>query len=89
MFMGNRYATWDKFIPVSRRRRWGLWDSLRYYMFQLRQPPGFVGHNFFAGFSYIFVFLLYFAMITTGLVFYNVNAPIGSPFRTFGFLLPL
>jgi Ni/Fe-hydrogenase 1 B-type cytochrome subunit len=89
MFMGNRYSTWDKFIPVARRRFRGLWDSLRYYLFQLRQPPGFVGHNPLAGFTYTFVFLLYFVMITTGLALYNVNAPIGSPFRAFHFLLPL
>jgi Ni/Fe-hydrogenase 1 B-type cytochrome subunit len=80
MFMGNRYSTWDKFIPVARRR---------YYLFQLRQPPGFVGHNPLAGFTYTFVFLLYFVTITTGLALYNVSAPIGSPFRAFHFLLPL
>jgi len=57
--------------------------------FQLRQPPGFVGHNPLAGFTYTFVFLLYFVMITTGLALYNVNAPLGSPFRAFHFLLPL
>lgn len=89
MFMGNRYSTWDKFIPISRRRRRGLWDSLRYYLFQLRQPPGFVGHNPLAGFTYTFVFLLFFVMITTGLALYNVSAPVGSPFRLFHFLLPL
>lgn len=89
MFMGNRYATWDKFIPVQRRRLVGMWDSLRYYFFQLRQPPGFVGHNPLAGFTYTFVFLLFFMMITTGLALYNVSAPPGSPFRVFHFLLPL
>ena len=89
MFMGNRYATWDKFIPVEKRRLTGLWDSLRYYLFQLRQPPGFVGHNPLAGFTYLFVFLIYFLMVTTGLALYNVNAPVGSAFRGFHFLLPL
>jgi Ni/Fe-hydrogenase 1 B-type cytochrome subunit len=89
MFMGNPYSTWDKFIPVARRRLTGLWDSLRYYLFQLRQPPGFVGHNPLAGFTYAFVFLLYFMMITTGLGLYNVNPPVGSPFRIFHLLLPL
>ena len=54
MFMGNRYSTWDKFIPVAPKRLRGLWDSLRYYLFQLRQPPGFVGHNPLAGFTYTF-----------------------------------
>jgi Ni/Fe-hydrogenase 1 B-type cytochrome subunit len=89
MFMGNRYSTWDKFIPVEKRRLTGLWDSLRYYLFQLRQPPGFVGHNPLAGLTYVFVFLIYFMMITTGLALYNVNAPVGSAFRAFHFLLPL
>ena len=89
MFMGNRYASWDKFIPVDRRRLRGLWDSLRYYLFGLRQPPGFVGHNPLAGFTYVFVFLVFLMMITTGLALYTVSAPVGSPFRVFSFLLPL
>jgi Ni/Fe-hydrogenase 1 B-type cytochrome subunit len=89
MFMGNRYARWDKFIPVAPRRRRGLWDSLRFYLFQLRQPPGFVGHNPLAGFTYTFVFLLFLVMITTGLALYNVSASVHSPFRIFHFLLPL
>jgi Ni/Fe-hydrogenase 1 B-type cytochrome subunit len=28
-------------------------------------------------------------MIATGLALYSVSAPVGSPFRVFGFLLPL
>jgi Ni/Fe-hydrogenase 1 B-type cytochrome subunit len=89
MFLGNCYSTWDKFIPVERRRLRGLWDSLRYYMFQLRQPPGFVGHNPLAGLTYALVFALFFVMITTGLALYTVSAPAESPFRIFSFLLPL
>jgi Ni/Fe-hydrogenase 1 B-type cytochrome subunit len=89
MFMGNTYSRWDKFIPVARRRFTGLVDSLRYYLFRLRQPPGFVGHNPLAGLTYTFVFLIYFVMITTGLALYNVSARAGSPFRIFAFLLPL
>jgi Ni/Fe-hydrogenase 1 B-type cytochrome subunit len=89
MFMGNTYSRWDKFIPVARRRLTGLVESLRYYLFRLRQPPGFVGHNPLAGFTYTFVFLIYFMMIATGLGLYSVSAPVGSPFRVFGFLLPL
>jgi Ni/Fe-hydrogenase 1 B-type cytochrome subunit len=89
MFMGNTYARWDKFVPVERRRLAGLVQSLRYYFFQLRQPPGFVGHNPLAGFTYLFVFLLYFMMITTGLALYSASASVSSPFRLFHFLLPL
>jgi Ni/Fe-hydrogenase 1 B-type cytochrome subunit len=88
MFLGNEYSHWNKFIPVTRRRLGGLWASLRYYLFQLRQPPGFVGHNPLAGATYTLVFLVYFMMITSGLALYTVSAPVGSPFRIFRFLLP-
>ena len=89
MFLGNTYARWDKFIPVNRRRARGLLPTLRYYLFQLRQPPGFVGHNPLAGFTYTFVFLMFFVMIATGLALYSVSAGVHSPFRVFSFLLPL
>lgn len=89
MFMGNTYSRWDKFVPVNRRRWRGLVGSLKYYLFQLRQPPGFVGHNPLAGFTYIFVFLLFLVMIGTGFALYSGSARIGSPMRAFGFLLPL
>ncbi len=29
MFTGNRYARWDKFIPVRPERRHGLWPTLK------------------------------------------------------------
>lgn len=89
MFMGNRYARWDKFIPVSRKRRLGLWGTFRWYVFNLRKPPGFVGHNPLAGLTYVAVFGLYLLMIATGLAMYSGKAPIGSPMRLFGFLVPL
>lgn len=89
MFFGNSYARWNKFIPVTRRRLRGLLPTLRYYLFQLRQPPGFVGHNPLAGFTYTFVFLMFLVMITTGLALYTVSADVHSPFRAFRFLLPL
>ena len=86
MFFGNEFARWDKFIPVRRSRRRGMVESLRYYLFGLRQPPGYVGHNPLAGFTYIFVFLLFLLMITTGLGIYAASAHVESPFRAFGFL---
>jgi Ni/Fe-hydrogenase 1 B-type cytochrome subunit len=89
MFLGNTYARWDKFVPTNRRRLLGLLPTLRYYLFRLRQPPGFVGHNPLAGFTYAFVFLMFFTMIATGLALYSVSAGVSSPFRVFSFLLPL
>jgi Ni/Fe-hydrogenase 1 B-type cytochrome subunit len=89
MFTGNRYAHWDKFIPVHAKRRHGLWPTLKFYLFALRKPPGFVGHNPLAGATYTLVFLLYFVAIATGLTLRGASADVGSPVRWFASLAPL
>ncbi len=89
MFVGNSYSRWNKFLPASRRRWKAIIPTLGYYLFRLRQPPGFVGHNPLAGLTYILVFALFFLMIGTGLALYSVSAHYASPFRAFSFLLPL
>ena len=48
-----------------------------------------MGPNPLAGFTYLFVFLLLFMMISSGLALYRVSASVTSPFRVFRFLLPL
>jgi Ni/Fe-hydrogenase 1 B-type cytochrome subunit len=88
-FRGNHFARWDKFIPVKRRRRRGLVQALRFYLFQLRKPPGFIGHNPLAGFTYTFVFLLYLVQIVTGFTLYGASAAAGSHMHVFRHLLPL
>jgi Ni/Fe-hydrogenase 1 B-type cytochrome subunit len=89
MFLGNRYSTWDKFIPVARRQRAGLIPTLRFYLFLLRKPPGFVGHNPLAGMAYVLVFGLYLIAITTGLALYATSVHVDSPLRIFTSLAPL
>lgn len=89
MFTGNRFSRWNKFIPAGRRRRQSLIPVLKYYLFGLRKPPGFVGHNPLAGLVYSVVFLLYFTMISTGIALYTVSAHLHSPLKIFSFLLPL
>jgi Ni/Fe-hydrogenase 1 B-type cytochrome subunit len=89
MFTGNKYARWDKFIPVHRSRRHGFWPTIKFYLFALRKPPGFVGHNPVAGATYTLVFGLYFIAIFTGLVMRGASADVGSPVAWFGSLAPL
>ena len=89
MFIGNRYSSWDKFIPVRRIRRKGLVPTLRFYLFQLRLPPGFVGHNPLAGIFYTGVFVLYGVQIATGFSMYASSAHVDSPMRIFTFLVPI
>lgn len=83
MFTGNRYARWDKFLPVHPSRLRGLWPTIKFYLFVLRKPPGFVGHNPVAGLTYVAVFGLYFLAILSGLTLFAPYADVGSPFRWF------
>jgi Ni/Fe-hydrogenase 1 B-type cytochrome subunit len=89
MFTGNKYARWDKFLPVRHHRYRGIIPTMRFYLFASRKPPGFIGHNPVAGLAYTAVFLLFFTMILTGLAMYAPSADVGSPLRMFAGLLPL
>ncbi len=89
MFRGNHFAHWDKFIPIKRRRRRGLVQALRFYLFRLRKPPGFIGHNPLAGATYTLVFALYLVQIVTGFTLYGASAAVGSHMRVFRHLVPL
>jgi Ni/Fe-hydrogenase 1 B-type cytochrome subunit len=88
MFAGNRYARWDKFVPVRSRRLRGLLQSLEFYLFLLRKPPGFIGHNPLAGLTYTAVFGLYLLAIATGLALYGASAHVDSPLRACAALAP-
>lgn len=88
MFAGNKYSRWDKFLPVRMIRLRGLAPTLRYYLFRLRRPPGFVGHNPLAGVAYTLLFLVFLTQIATGLALYASQAALGSPVKFFTFLIP-
>jgi Ni/Fe-hydrogenase 1 B-type cytochrome subunit len=89
MFTGNRFSRWDKFIPVAASRRTGIVNALRFYLFRLRKPPGYVGHNPLAGFVYVGVFILYLVMITSGFALYADMAHVRLIHWTFSFFRPL
>lgn len=89
MFMGNRYASWRIYLPVEKKRAQGLWPTLKFYLFGLRKPPGFLSHNPIAGLAYTAIFGLYFLQILTGLALYSIQAPVGSPLHGLHVLLPV
>jgi Ni/Fe-hydrogenase 1 B-type cytochrome subunit len=89
MFLGNKYARWDKFVPVRPIRWRGFFPTLKFYLFLLRKPPGFVGHNPVAGLAYAAIFGLYFALIATGLAMLSASAAPSSVMHGFQFLIPL
>jgi Ni/Fe-hydrogenase 1 B-type cytochrome subunit len=87
MFTGNKYSHWDKFIPVHASRRRGLWPTIKFYLFAVRKPPGFVGHNPVAGATYVLVFGLYFLAILTGLILRGGTG--STAWQWLGFLQPI
>ena len=89
MFVGNRYARWNQFIPTTSARLRNFVRTLAFYLFLRKHPPPTVGHNPLAGATYIIVFVLYFIMIATGLALYSGNAAVGSPGRALRFLIPM
>lgn len=89
MVVGNRFANWKQFIPVTMRRARGIPGTLLFYLFGTPKPPPFLGHNPLAGATYVAVFFLYLVMICTGLGLYAINADVSSPMRAFAFLLHL
>jgi Ni/Fe-hydrogenase 1 B-type cytochrome subunit len=89
MFTGNKYARWDKFVPVYRTRLKGFMPTVAFYSFFRNMPPGYVGHNPVAGSAYALVFGLYFIAIATGLAMWGASADVGSPLRWFASLAPL
>jgi Ni/Fe-hydrogenase 1 B-type cytochrome subunit len=89
MFTGNRYARWDKFVPVHRARQRGMIPTILFYSFIKDKPPGYVGHNPLAGAAYVLVYGLCLIQIMTGLMLRGVDAPAGSLLHGFVSLAPL
>ncbi len=87
MIIGPRRSGWRQFIPTSRRRRRGLFESLKFYMFLRKEPPDAIGHNPLAGLMYIGIFGLYLVMILTGLALYSVSTY--GYMRFWSFLVPM
>jgi Ni/Fe-hydrogenase 1 B-type cytochrome subunit len=89
MFIGNHWAHWDKFVPVARARREGIAQAIRFYLFRLRKPPGYVGHNPLAGLTYTGIFILFLIQTMTGFGLYAVSASVTSHMHWFRFFVAL
>jgi Ni/Fe-hydrogenase 1 B-type cytochrome subunit len=83
MFLGGRYARWRQFVPVSRARRRGLVQVVRFYSFLRADWPDPAGHNPLAGVAYIGVFALCLTSIATGLALWGASASPDSVLHAF------
>jgi Ni/Fe-hydrogenase 1 B-type cytochrome subunit len=82
--VGNRYANWTVFFPYSGRALKDLFQTLAFYLFLRKKPPYAVGHTAFAGFTYFFVFLIYWFMIFSGFAMYALNRDVGTLWTVLG-----
>lgn len=88
-FVGNSYASWRDWFPVS-EERWRLfWKQLKYYVFLERKRPHYMGHNPVAGLGYAALGLM---ILIQGIIGFALYAePYASGFWRvmFGWLLTL
>jgi Ni/Fe-hydrogenase 1 B-type cytochrome subunit len=89
MFVGNKYARWDQFIPVTKARLRNLIESLQFYFFLRRKPASAVGHDGFDGLIFAVRFLVDFVIIGTGFAMYSRFTSYKSPLALFHVLLPV
>jgi Ni/Fe-hydrogenase 1 B-type cytochrome subunit len=87
-FVGNKYARWHQFLPVTAARRRGARRMIAYYVFARRNPPDEVGHNSLAGITYMVVFALFLLQIITGFALFSLPFEQGTFWPTvFGWIV--
>ncbi len=71
LFVGNQYAKWDQFIPVSEERRKNIAGTTSFYCFLRSECPHVIGHTGLAGLAYVVLFIISVAEIVTGFALYS------------------
>lgn len=70
-FVGNKYADWRNFIPVSKKFFKEIWEVLKIDIFLKKEREHLsVGHNALAGFIYFMTFLMFLVQAITGFGLY-------------------
>ena len=70
-FLGNRWAHWNQFIPVTKSRLKGFVAVGKYYAFMAWKPVSYIGHNPVAGFAYLVVYAMVIVEILTGFALFS------------------
>ena len=89
-FVGNRFARWNRFIPLTRRSWRHIFDVMRVDILQTKMRGGIpLGHNALAGFVYFLSFLVFLFQAATGFALYSSMSSSWLPrmFHWFGDLL--
>jgi len=88
-FVGNKYARWSNFFPVTKAQWRDLLETVRVDILQLRLKGKIsVGHNYLASLTYIALFLVLIFMAITG---FGLYADMSGSFipKLFAWIVPL
>jgi Ni/Fe-hydrogenase 1 B-type cytochrome subunit len=88
-FVGNRYAQWRNFIPLSRQQWREIADVLRVDILQTKfRGPISIGHNALAGLVYFLSFLVFLFQGLTGFALYSSMSSSFLP-KLFAWIVPV
>ncbi len=88
-FVGNKYATWDQFIPYKKQQWKEMLHVLLLDVLQTTHKPlKSIGHNSLAGFTYFITFLVFMFQVITGFGMYSAMSDAFLP-NLFSWIVPL
>jgi Ni/Fe-hydrogenase 1 B-type cytochrome subunit len=88
-FVGNRYARWSNFIPLTGKQFREIVETLKVDILQVKTRGAMaIGHNALAGFIYFLSFLVFLFQAFTGFALYSSMSSSLLP-RMFSWVVPL
>ena len=88
-FVGNKYAAWNNFFPITPKQRQEIVDVVKVDVLQVKMHGEIsTGHNSLAAFVYFFTFLAFVAQSITGFALYSSMSNSFLP-RMFTWIVPL
>jgi len=88
-FVGNKYAKWNNFFPLTRKQRQEIVDVVKTDVLQTKLHGGIsTGHNSLAAFIYFLTFLAFCVQCITGFALYSSMSNSFIP-RMFTWIVPL
>jgi Ni/Fe-hydrogenase 1 B-type cytochrome subunit len=88
-FVGNKYARWNTFFPLTRKQRQEMVDVIKADVLQVKlHGPISTGHNSLAAFIYFLTFLAFLVQVVTGFALYSSMSNSWLP-RLFTWIVPM
>ena len=88
-FVGNRYARWSSYVPVTKEHWKDLFETVRVDILQLQEKGRIsIGHNYLASMTYLGLFLIFIFQVVSGFGLYASMSDSFIP-KLFTWIVPL